>query len=185
MPSGDLAKQQPSRGGGPLTSSPLPLVATDRLVAIAWIATIPGLNAGMAGPSLPEDANADGTPADWVKAGLGYASAAVVGGNPSPDLPVGNPVVQVDCWAVEPGSNLPPWGTADRLAQTIVRATWDRVTIARPLRISVEGVAYPDAAVQSAYVLSTPRPIFDDAGDYARISLDLQLHWITPGDTYA
>jgi hypothetical protein len=163
----------------------LPLVANDELVAVAWLSTITGLSADMVATQLPPSATADGKPSDWVKRGLGFATVAVVGGNPDMFLPVGRPVIQVDTWAKVGGSNMPPWGVANRLGQTIVRATWDRVTIARPLSITAHGVRYPNAAVQSAYVLSSPRRITDDAGDFARYTLDLQLHWITPGDTYA
>jgi hypothetical protein len=136
----------------------------------------------MVDTQLPDDANADGTPADWVVAGQGYVTVAVVGGNPDALLPVHRPVMQVDCWAVVPGSGKPPWGVANALAEAITLATWSRVAIPRHLTITVRGVLYPPASVQGAEIVTAPRRILDDAGDYARYSMDLRLQWITLSD---
>jgi hypothetical protein len=160
----------------------LPLRATDELVAAAWIATIPGLNRDMVGSQLPPDANEDGSQASWVGNDAGFVQVAVVGGTSDPLLPVKRPVMQVDCWATLPGSNYPPWTQANRLAETIQYATWDRYNIARPLTITLNGVVYPAAVVQSAYLTTRPRRITDDAGDYARYSFDLALQWVTVDD---
>ena len=166
-------------------STPLTPLPTDELVAVAWIGSIPGLTPQMVATQLPEDANKDGTPADWVVKGRGFITVAVVGGTPSPDLPQSRPVMQVDCWAVKPGSNKPPWGIANRLAMLVKTATWDRIQIPRKLTITVNGVLYPPAAVQAASLLTEPRRITDDPGDYARYQFDLALSWISLGQVIA
>lgn len=162
-------------------SKTLPLHPSDELVATAWIATIPGLSSTMVGTQLPPDVNPDGTPAAWLQ--TGFVTVAVVGGTPGAALPVQRPVMQVDCWATNPGSNKPPWGMAAALAQTILRATWDRYSIPRPLPVNLNGVTYPTAVVRTAYVATSFRRLYDDQADYARYQGDLALEWTTVNDT--
>ena len=163
-----------------MTTPPLPLQNTDELVATAWIATVPGLSAAMVGTQLPPDVNANGTGAAWLS--TGFVTVAVVGGTPDDLLPVNRPVIQVDCWATVPGSNKPPWLMAAAIASAIRRATWDRYRIPRPLAITVNGVTYPTAVVQSAYLATAFRRLYDDQGDYARYQADLALTWVTAND---
>lgn len=163
-----------------MTTPPLPLDGADELVAVAWIGSITGLSTAMVGEQLPSDVNPDGTVASWVS--TGYVTVAVVGGTPDALLPVNRAVVQVDCWATVPGSNKPPWPKAAALATVIRRATWDRYRIPRPLTLAVNGVAYPSAVVQSAYLTTSFRRIFDDQGDYARYQADMALTWVTVND---
>jgi hypothetical protein len=158
----------------------LPLVASDDLVAATWIATIPHFTAAMTGTRLPPDVNADGTAAAWLQ--TGFVTVAVVGGTPDALLPVHKPVIGVKCWAAVPGSNLPPWEAAKALGTAITRATWDRVTLNRQLIPVLEGVTYPPAVVQGAYMATHFRPLYDDAADYACVQGDLALTWVTPAD---
>jgi hypothetical protein len=136
-----------------------------------------GIDPSIVATQLPEDADKDGTPADWVTKRQGFATVAVLGGSPSPDLPISHAVFQVDCWATVPGSNKPPWGVANRLAAQIVAACLDRVAMRRKLTITVRGVLYPPAAVQGATAMTVPRRMVDDVGDYARYQFDLALSW--------
>lgn len=161
-------------------STPLPLLPSDELVAVAWIASISGLSTAMVGTQLPPDVNADGSAASWIN--TGFITVSVVGGNPDPLLPVNRPVLQVDCWATVPGSNKPPWNKAAAIASVIRYATWDRIRGPRPLAVTVNGVAYPLAVVQGAYLATAFRRIYDDQGDYARYQGDLALSWIAPAD---
>lgn len=156
----------------------LPLVPDDEIVAAAWIATIPGFSAAMVGTVLPPDANPDGSPAAWIT--TGYVTVATAGGNPDPMLPVSRPVIDVRCWAAVPGSNRPPWQMARALGNAITAATWDRFTFGRPLVPAVNGVEYPVAVVQSAYMASTFRRLYADEADYACFWGDLALTWKSP-----
>lgn len=163
----------------------IPNLPSDEDVAIAWIGSIPGFSTAIVAEQLPEDTNKDGTPAAWViDPPFGFVTVAVVGGNPDAEMPIDLPVIQCDFWSTRPGSNKPPWPYAKRLARNVIRATRDPVTMRRRLDISVNGVAYPPAAVLGAYFQTTPRRVPGDIGDYARYSGDLQLHWITLGETY-
>lgn len=158
----------------------LPLIASDDLVAAAWIATIPHFTPAMTGTRLPPDVNPDGTAAAWLK--TGFVTVSVVGGTPHALLPVHKPVIEVKCWVAVPGSNLPPWEDAKALGQAITKATWDRVTLCRRLIPASEGVAYPPAVVQGAYMATHFRPLYDDAADYACVQGDLALTWVTAAD---
>ena len=161
-------------------STPLPLSATDELVAVAWIGSIPGLSTAMVDTQLPPDVDADGTPAAWIN--TGFVTVSVVGGTPNDELPVERPVMQVDCWATRPGSNKPPWMMAAMLSRVIRRAVLDRYTISRPLTPVINGVVYPKAVVTTAYMATSFRRGYDDAGDYAHYQGDLALNWVTVND---
>lgn len=145
---------------------------------MAFIASIPGIGPDIVATQVPPDANEDNTPAEWVARGQGFVQVIAIGGNPDPLLPVHRTVLQVDTWAVKPGSNKPPWEIANVLAETIVFATWDRIGLSRPLDITVKGVQYPTAVVQGARVLTDPRRTWGDTGAYAHYSMDLWLQWI-------
>jgi hypothetical protein len=161
-----------------------PLQPTTVLVATAWIATIPGFTPEMVGPRLPPDVlprDGAGTayPAPWLK--TGFITVTLITGGPDPYLPRHNPVVGVDCWAAQPGSNSPPWHMAEALGEAITVATWQRTGFNRKLTPVVEGVTYPDAVVQGVYLDATGfRRLYDDAADYARVTANLALSWVTP-----
>jgi hypothetical protein len=158
---------------------PLINLPTDELVTVAWIATIPGFSADFVATQLPPSANKDGTPAAWtVTPPFGFVTVTVVGGSEDPILPIYRPVMQIDCWATRQGSNKPPWYRANRLAKHISAATREMPAGPRRLAISANGVAYPPASVQRAQMMTSPRRMYDDAGDMARYQFDLGLQWI-------
>lgn len=164
---------------------PIPLITSDEMVTVEWIATIPGFTRQMVGEKLPPDVLPPNEarqqlPAPWLQ--TGFVTVAVAGGNPHPLLPVQKPVMEVKCWAALPGSNDPPWNFAQRLAGAIRVATRDRTTMSRLLTPVVEGITYPSAVVQGATILTTPRRLYDDAADYACYQTDLWLSWVAPGD---
>lgn len=161
-------------------STPLPLEASDEIVAVAWIATVPGLSAAMVDTVLPSDVDAQGNPT-WTS--TGFVTVSVAGGNPDAMLPVNNPVMQVDCWAVKPGSGKPPWMMARAIGAAIQRAAWSRTNIPRPLVPVLNGVSYPQVVVRSASVVTAFRRLYEDAADYAHYAADLQLSWVMAHDT--
>lgn len=103
----------------------------------------------------------------------GFVQALVVGGTPSVDLPVRQPVVSVDAWAATASSSTrPPWGKASVLAERVrVASEGPRVTL-------VELPAnYRPAVVMAAYLRTEPRRVPDDQGAFAHYSMDVQLVW--------
>lgn len=168
-----------------MTTPTVPLHLSDELVGVAWIASLDAI-AGIGGQQavatrLPPDALKSGKPAPWTA--TGFITVSVVGGSPHTYLPVSNPVLQVDCYAVKPGSTRPPWWQADALASVIRYACWDRTAGARrPLPVVVNGVTYPSASVSSARLLTAFRRMYSDAAGYAHYSADLQMSWSTVND---
>jgi len=159
---------------------------TDVLVAAAWIASIPGFTPAMTGERLPPDvlpptAGKKNRPAPWLK--TGFITVQWVGGGTDPDLPRHSPVMQVDVYAAEPGSNDPPWRQAEALGEAIWLATMQRTGFNRLLTIEAEGVTYPGAVVQGVYLATPFRRLYDDPAAYARISANLALSWVMPSLT--
>ena len=145
--------------------------ATTDLVVTTWLATIPGITAAMVGTTLPRPA-ADGT-VSW--AATGFVQTTAVGGTPGMDVPLASPVVQIDCWATQSNSDLPPRAKANALAMAV---WW-----AAALNTGIETVltlrsGYAGARVMSAYLLGEPRPIYGDASDYARYTMNLAMNWV-------
>jgi hypothetical protein len=152
-----------------------PRFVSSDLVCVQWIASIPGFTADGVGTELPPD--------DTTWSAHGYVVVpTTVGGTPHSTIPMRRPVVQVECRAVLPGSDIPPWGMAADLADQIRSATYDRNNFGRLLTISVEGVAYPDAMVRSVKMLTEPHRMYGDSADYAGISFDLAFQWIQVGE---
>jgi hypothetical protein len=149
-----------------------PLASTD-LVCQAWIAGIPGFTASGVGAQLPA------AEAEWAAGGY-VVVPFTVGGTPMDTAPVQRPVVQVECWATVPNSDKLPWRKAQNLADQIRMASYDRgYASPRPLQLPAP---YPVAWVRSVKVLTHPKRIWSDAGDYAGVVFDLWLMWIAEGE---
>jgi hypothetical protein len=149
---------------------------TTSLVAVTWIATIPGLTADGVGDQLPADQTT------W--AANGYVVVPLtVGGTPHSTTPLRRPVVQVECWADNLNSDKIPWQKAEQLTQEIYFGTLDKHTFGRPLAITNGDVSYGTATVKSALMLNEPRRIWGDTGDYGGFTFDLRLDWVAVGET--
>lgn len=145
--------------------------ATVSLVAAAWLATIPGITADMVGTRLPRPAT-DGS-VSWAE--TGFVQITPVGGGFGMYVPLSSPVVQVDCWATQSNSDLPPLAKADALAMTVAWAAVENVGIETEL---VLRDGYVGARVMSAYLLDVPRPMYADPSDYARYTMHVAMNWV-------
>lgn len=146
--------------------------ATTELVATTWLATIPGITAAMAGTRLPRPA-ADGT-VSWADSGFVQVTAGV-GGTFGMYVPLSSPVVQVDCWATQSNSDLPPLAKANALAMAVAWAAVENTGIETVLNLRT---GYAGARVMSAYLLGQPRPIYGDPSDYARYTMNVAMNWV-------
>jgi hypothetical protein len=145
------------------------LRATPELVATAWLATVVG---DIVATTLPKPGS-DGA-LGW--AATGFVTLVGVGGTPNMYVPLRDPAMGVSCWAVNPGSQKPPWGKAANLAETIVAATLDHPNVPRTA-LALPG-GYPSVQVKSAYVTGDPRRITDDSSSYARYDIPgLVIAW--------
>ena len=145
------------------------------LVAVAWITSIPGLVADGVATQLPADEKS------WAQNGF-VVVPVQVGGTPHSTMPLRRPVVQVECCGTVPGSDKLPWGIPFQLAEQIRMGTYDRTTFGRPLFITANGVTYPMARVLSAKMLTEPRRIWHDVGDFAGFMFNLALQWVASGE---
>lgn len=140
----------------------MPHFPTAEQIAVAWITTVPGIPTGKVATTLPAD--------DTSWASTGFVTITGVGGSPaSRYVPMHEPVMQVDCWAVNPGSSKPPWGRAGELAGLIVERTF---TDLRPGEFTVRTGFLP-VLMRSVWPLSEPRRINEDEAGYARYQFDI------------
>jgi hypothetical protein len=141
------------------------LKANTELVAVSWLKGVSGLGNGMVGTTLPDDTSTWST--------NGFVTVRVVGGAPGIYVPMRNPVVSLDFWAISPSSSKPPWGRAANLAE-LVRLGTDqagrRVTLPAGFPTVVE--------VKKAWFVSEPRRAFGDVGSYAHFIADMQMSWV-------
>jgi hypothetical protein len=143
--------------------------ANTELVAVAWLSSAAGIEPGQVATTLPSDGAA------WADSGFLHVVGAV-GGSPQLYYALREPVVQIDAYAVNPGSGKPPWGKAASLMELVVAATYDEAGLQRDLTLRP---GYPKARVLTAHFASEPRRIPSDDASYARFQADLVLHWIT------
>lgn len=145
-----------------------PKVNTE-LVAVAWLSSADGIEAGQVATTLPSSQEA------WSEDGFVHVVGAV-GGTPQLYFPLREPVVQVDAYAVNVSSGKPPWGKAASLMELLVAATYDEAGLQRVLTLRP---GYPQARVLTAHFVSEPRRMPGDDASFARFQADLALHWIT------
>lgn len=143
--------------------------ANTELVAVAWLSSATGIEAGQVATTLPSDAAA------WETNGFVHVVGAV-GGSPQLDYALREPVVQVDAYAVNLSSGKPPWGKAASLMELLVAATYDEAGLQRVLTLRP---GYPQARVLTAHLMSEPRRMPGDDASFARFQADFVLHWIT------
>jgi hypothetical protein len=151
------------------------LHSTADLVCVAWLRTVPGLTADVVATQLPADEN------KWAANGA-VTVPLRVGGTPHSTIALKRPVVQVDCWGTVPGSDKIPWGIADQLCEQIRMGCLDRTAFNRPLAITAGGLTYPGARVLSAKMLTEPRRIWGDQGEYGGFTFNVALQFISAGE---
>jgi len=145
------------------------LHATPELVTTAWLKTVVG---DRVSTTLPKP-GADGT-LSWADGG--FVTHVVTGGSSNIYVPLRTPVMGVSCWAVNPGSQKPPWGQASNLAEAIVAACLDHPNVPKHL-LELPG-GFPNVQVKSAYTVGDPRRIPEDASPYARYDIPgLVIAW--------
>jgi hypothetical protein len=139
-------------------------------VAIAWLQTIPELNAADIASTLAPIAQWTGQ--DFVVAGVG------LGGIPRMGMATRVPVIQIDCWAKAPNSNRPAWNRASMTAEAIRDATYGQGQSNANLVLPGGFMA---VYLSSVMLMSEPRRVQSDAAAIARYTLDAQLTYVPVG----
>jgi hypothetical protein len=145
--------------------------ATTPLVTVAWLASLPGFSSAMVGGVLPRPDDSGVLP--WATTGFVQATIPV-GGGTDMYVPLNSPVMQIDCWAAQSNSDLPPYAKANALAETIRWACLGDTGMQGALTLR-DG--YAQARVKSAYLVSEPKPVYGDEADFARYLINLALTW--------
>ncbi|WP_433242525.1 hypothetical protein [Actinomadura nitritigenes] len=142
---------------------------TNEIVAVAWLKTLPGVPSNGVATTLPGDSTT------WQDEG--FVTVTLTGGTPDIYIPQRRPVFQLDCWAVNPNSQKPPWGKANAIAEAIAAACQPHRqrqvfgTVTTPPQ-------YDDARVQTGNLESEPRRVLADEARYADYMLELALYWV-------
>jgi len=126
----------------------------------------------MVATSLPTDTSGWGS--------TGFIVVTVAGGTPAVDLPIRRPLIQMSCWAVNPGSQRPPWGKADQLAQVVIDACYASTGKTRDVTWTQGGQAVT-ARVLGAVAVSEPTRLYSDDASYAHVRVDVRLDWADKG----
>ena len=143
------------------------LHATDELVAMAWLASIPGFSPSIVGTQTPQKSES------WAATGFLVVTGGVGGGLLGDQGALHAPVVQVDAFAVPAGGGgKPPWGRANTLLETIIRAAYDA-----PARTLTLPAGFPTVRVLDVLPESTPRRVPGEPTPIARYTLDLSFYW--------
>lgn len=133
---------------------------TNDLVAVAYLPRVIELDASHISTELPTDQTS------WADSG--FITVNTAGGTPHPDLPQRAPVLTLDFWAVKG-----KWNLAAKLAESVVDAFEGRMDNAT---FDVK-TNYSRARVLDGRVLTEPRKVRNDPSLFARLTLDLLLHW--------
>ena len=146
--------------------------ANTDLVAGLWLASLPGLNAGMVGTTVPEKAEAN---ASLVTSGC--VEYFTVGGTPDMYVPERQPVLQIKTYGfpLKTGSRRPQRALANDLAEAIVAACQSPSNF--NAKLTLPNDRFP-ARVQQAHALQEPRPVPDDRGYWSVFQFDLQIYWV-------
>lgn len=115
---------------------------------------------------------------DWKS--TGFVQVYTIGGTPNTDIPKYQPVLTIDCWAVGRGGN-PDWGTANQLAEVVRHKLQSSVADFFGGTLDM-GADMKDARVLSAWLVTEPRRITGNADDFARFTMDLEIHWVDVED---
>lgn len=154
--------------------------ATSEIVAVAWLLGVGGItaDANHVGVTIPERDPTTG----WAWEDTGFIQmVGVVGGSPGAHVPQRQAVVQIDTWAVNADSGLPPWGKARELAELIIADTYNTAANGDFGNRDVSALmpsGYHGAYVQSVWPLTEPRKVPNDPGAFARYTFELSLVWV-------
>lgn len=144
------------------------LIPTNALVAVAWLGQrVPGITPAMVATRLPRETST------WQA--NGFVQVTPIAGTPDIDLDTRHPLVQIDCWAMNPATTNPPVGKANNLAELIRTAAHSPAALYSSPVTMPNG--YEDVIVLSAYARTEPSEVADDPSGYARFTFDFAFDW--------
>lgn len=142
---------------------------TTELVIKHYLKTLDGLPTDSIATNLPRRSS----DSNFTWAASGFILIGDVSGGPQVYVPIREPVIPVQCMAVNPDKATPPWGKANQLAEEIVTATY---TDDLPALIQLP-TGYNNARLHSLVCVREPFRVPGDHGAFAIYGLDLQAYW--------
>lgn len=147
------------------------LPATSELVAAAYLRTLDYGDSGSpgVGNTVPKDKTT------WLD---GFIQIGIIGGVAEIDIPTRKPIVQLDVYVPSVNTSKPQWGHANAIADSIVAACYEDISPGITLDL---GTGRTGARVQSVYLASEPKRLWNDPGGYARYTFDIVIVWVNAG----
>lgn len=139
---------------------------TNEVVMVAWLKALPNIPSDKVATVLPVD--------NSVIAPSGFITTMVAGGEPHKYVPRNSPVYEVNCWAVNPNSEKPPWGKANNLAEIIKESFYDQSNFGHLTTPS----PFENVRTMSGYLLNSPKRVPEDEGRFARYTFEILFHWV-------
>lgn len=154
----------------------LPLLANAELTCLAYLRTVVnaydvGVGTTLQGPD-PETGILS-----WGD--TGFVQCQVVGGTPNGTVPIRQPVLSLDFWAVNVEGSRPPWNQANGIAELCLQAHYafgpatDRGHVAVTLP-----TGYPRVYVSEFTFLGEPERRPADEANYAHYGCQVQMSWV-------
>lgn len=146
---------------------PMARPPNDELVAVAFVKTLHADLTTIVATRLPTD------PDDW--SATGFVVIRGTGGEQDRDVPWERSNIQLDCYAVNPNTDDPPWDKAADLASLVTGGAYDMTKLHQPLTLR----AGYDRARVTGFAPQRPRRQTTDPASYAWYQIDAQLDWVT------
>ena len=135
---------------------------TNTQVVAEWVKTLPGVIPTLVGPTLPREPSVWSDQAFW--------QVVLVGGDPHRDLPLKEPVVEINVWTASPEGATAPYNRAESLCMDVR----NRAFAARSRHITIAG---QDVFLLGILCTAEPRRYPEPRTNFARVALTVQAYW--------
>lgn len=142
------------------------LYGNTEIVTVAFLEHVLA-QSGIVDTELPGDQDS------WAATGFVQVIAPHAG-DANAYAPIESPVVEIRCWACDPGGRLPPWQQANQLAQRIRRRTFTDYTA--PVTVTLPA-DYEQAIVDTARLVTHPARVTGDDSSFACYRFDFEISW--------
>lgn len=151
------------------------LLPTTELVVAGWLRlAVPGPGVDT---DLPDGNDSAQVAAYGAVATDGFLRIAPVGGSPDRDVPMRQPVVQIESWYAPRKDRTAKSARhrASQLANRVLNATYDPAFQGQVIDLSTVG-QYAPARVHTVTALTEPDEV-DEASDWSRFDVDVLVLW--------
>lgn len=152
----------------------IPTFPNSELVTLAWIKDVVTAYDVATGSTL-QGPDPDTQVLSWGK--TGFVQAISVGGSINGNTPMRQPVMSIDCYAANVDGGRPPWGRANSIAETIVRASRSFLWGDTQRAVTLPGT-FGRALVRDGSALAEPTRRPADEANFAHYGFELSISWL-------